>query len=596
MTVIRLPTRSAAVGPQPDPPAVAPADAPSPPAPATWADWDRLYHAAQGQLTRGSSPLALGLATADWATHLANAPFRRAELAADAAGAWLALWRSAVCGGGVKPEADDHRFASPRWETLPYSLYGQAFLHAEALLERATTGLPGVNRENERLVRFAARQWLDAFSPSNLPWTNPEVMDRTMEQKGANLLQGAHNWLNDLGGMVNGPSPAGEHAHKVGGDLAVTPGQVVFRNSLMELIQYAPQTATVQREPILIIPAWIMKYYILDLSPHNSLIRHLVQQGHTVFCVSWRNPGPEMRDVGFDDYRKDGLMAALAAVNAICPAAKVHACGYCLGGTLLAIAAAGMARESDDRLASVTLLCAQTDFTEAGELQIFTTEDQVTFLEDVMAHQGYLEGQKMGGAFELLRSRDLVWSRMMKSYWLGEEEHRSDLMSWNADATRMPARMHSEYLRRLFLDNDLAEGRLEVDGRPVALSDIRVPAFVVSTKTDHVAPWRSVYKFHFLSPAEITFVLTAGGHNAGIVSEPGHPGRSYLIQTRTGEDHYVGPDEWAAAAERREGSWWLAWEAWLEARSTTEQDSPATLGAPDYPPLGPAPGTYVMER
>src|ERR1700730_7278443 len=330
-----------------------------------------------------------------------------------------------------------------------------------------------------------------------------------------------------------GDGPVGSEAFKVGREVAVTPGKVIFRNRLIEIIQYALTTVEVYAEPFLIVPAWIMKYYILDLSPGNSLVHHLVAKGHTVFVVSWKNPQEADRDLGMEDYRRLGIMAALDAVSATVPERQVHAVGYCLGGTLLAIAAAAMARDEDERLKSVTLFAAQSDFTEAGELTLFIDEDQVRFLEDMMAERGYLDSKQIAGAFQLLRSNDLMWSPMVRDYLMGDRRPMTDLMAWNADATRMPCRMHSEYLRRLFLNNDLAEGRFEVDGKPVSLRDIHVPLFAVSSIADHVAPWRSVYKIQMLTEADVTFALSNGGHNAGIVNPPGHPNRHHQIARLT---------------------------------------------------------------
>jgi polyhydroxyalkanoate synthase len=340
-----------------------------------------------------------------------------------------------------------------------------------------------------------------------------------------------------------------------------------------------------------------MKYYILDLSPRNSLIRYLVDQGHTVFAISWRNPGWELRETSLDDYRTKGMLAALDAIRAICGETRVHACGYCLGGTLLAIAAAAMARDGDDRLSSLTLLTAQTDFTEAGELQLFVSESQLAFLEDLTSVQGYLDSRQMAGAFQMLRANDRIWSRMVQSYLLGRPEMETDLMAWNADGTRLPARMHGEYLRRLFLDDDLSEGRFQVMGRPVSISDIRVPIFAVATEKDHVSPWRSVYKINLLNEGDVTFVLASGGHNAGIVSEPGHPHHSFRMGHRPAGQRYVGPAEWATLAERHEGSWWPEWRRWLGEHSGAAMEPPR-LGAPGagYPVLGDAPGQYVLEH
>ncbi|HEU0199374.1 MAG TPA: alpha/beta fold hydrolase, partial [Burkholderiaceae bacterium] len=375
-------------------------------------------------------------------------------------------------------------------------------------------------------------------------------------------------------------------------------GKVVFRNRLIELIQYSPATDKVHPEPVLIVPAWIMKYYILDLSPQNSLVKYLVDSGHTVFCISWKNPGPAERNRGMEDYLRMGLMDAIDAVAAIVPGQKIHATGYCLGGTLLSIAAAMMARDADDRLASMTLLAAQTDFSEPGELALFIDDSEVTFLEDIMFDRGFLSAGKMAGAFELLRSNDLVWSRIVREYLLGERQPMSDLMAWNADSTRLPYRMHSEYLRRMYLHNDLANARYRAGGKPIALSDIQVPIFAVGTATDHVAPWRSVYKLHQLTDAEVTFALTTGGHNAGIVVGAHNPGRRFQVMTRPrNHNKYMDADTYLAQATHKEGSWWREWQTWLAVRSGAPAAPPA-LGAParGYAVLADAPGTYVLEK
>ncbi|HSC98352.1 MAG TPA: alpha/beta fold hydrolase, partial [Casimicrobiaceae bacterium] len=396
---------------------------------------------------------------------------------------------------------------------------------------------------------------------------------------------------------ASGRKPVGAEVFEPGKTVAVTKGRVIYRNRLIELIQYQPTTASVRPEPILIVPAWIMKYYILDLSPHNSLVKYLVDHGYTVFMISWINPGPEDRDIAFDDYRTLGVMAALDAVSAIVPKRKIHGVGYCLGGTLLAIAAAAMARDNDERFGTVSFFAAQADFTEAGELTLFVNESQLAFLEDTMWEQGFLDARQMSGAFQLLRSNDLVWSRVLHEYLMGERPRMTDLLAWNADGTRMPYRMHAEYLRHLFLDNDLAEGRYVAGGRPVALSDIRIPTLAVGTETDHVAPWRSAFKLHLLMDTEITFVLTNGGHNAGVVSEPGHRGRVYRVATRKADGRYIDPDVWATQAQRKDGSWWPEWLQWLSERSG-EATTPPAMGASDprYQAICEAPGTYVAIR
>jgi polyhydroxyalkanoate synthase len=565
---------------------------------------DRMVHAQLGRLTAGISPTALQQAFADWLLHLAMAPGKQAELQQKAARKWVRLWLYGLrCASGrqtapcIEPLPQDRRFAAAEWQQPPFNMIYQAFLLNQQWWHNATTGLRGVSRHHEEVVSFVVRQLLDVVAPSNFLASNPELTKATFEQGGANLQRGATNLIEDWERAVAGRRPVGSEAFRPGREVAVTPGQVVYRNRLIELIQYAPATDHVRPEPVLIVPAWIMKYYILDLSPHNSLVRYLVDQGHSVFMISWKNPRTEDRDLSMDDYRRLGVMAALDAVSAIVPERRVQAVGYCLGGTLLAIAAAAMARNGDRRLATMTLLAAQTDFNEAGELMLYIDDSQIAYLEDIMWEQGYLDTKQMAGAFQMLRSNDLIWSRMLRHYLMGAREPLTDLMAWNSDATRLPYRMHAEYLRRLFLRDELAEGRFEVDSRPVSLGDIEVPIFAVGTERDHVAPWRSVHKINLLASAPVTFLLTSGGHNAGIVSEPGHPRRRYRVSTRAPGARYQDPETWQAATPARDGSWWLEWAAWLADHAGPRDATPPCMGAPDagYPPLGAAPGTYVLQ-
>jgi len=317
-----------------------------------------------------------------------------------------------------------------------------------------------------------------------------------------------------------------------------------------------------------------------------------------VFAISWCNPTAEQRDLSLEDYRSNGVMDALDAVTRIVPGVKVHACGYCLGGTILSIAAATMARDKDDRLASVTLLAAQTDFAEAGELTLFVDESQIAFLEDMMWDQGYLDQTQMSGAFRALRAYDLIWSRAIRRYFLAKTEPDFDIGVWNADATRMPSRMHSEYLRGLFLENRLSAGRFAVNGQVIALRDIKAPFFVLGTEKDHIAPWRSVYKAALFTVSELTFVLTSGGHNGGVVSPPGHPRRHYRIGCRKADDRYADPETWARNHDSKEGSWWEEWSAWLARKSSPGRVAPPIMGAKaeGLEPICPAPGTYVFQK
>ncbi|MDP9927958.1 PHA/PHB synthase family protein [Variovorax paradoxus] len=546
---------------------------------------DRTLHALWGRLGGGMSPAALMLAWSDWAIHLATQPGRATRVSIDAAAV------------EAPHQAHDPRLSGKEWDSWPFSLYRQVHESTAHRMRTLFHGVPGVDRHHEQLVAFMARQWLELLSPANCAISNPQVLQKIAATGGGSLASGAMHWIEDASRLAFGLPPAEAGSFRPGHEIALTPGKVILRNELIELIQYTPATPSVHAEPVLIVSAWIMKYYVLDLSPHNSLIRYLVASGHTVFAISWRNPKTADADLGMADYLRLGVMASLDAVGAVGPGRRVHAVGYCLGGTLMAIAAAAMARDNDDRLATLTLLAAQTDFTEPGELGLFIDESQLAFLEDIMSRQGYLSAEQMAAAFQALRPGELLWAPMVRSYLLGERLPMTDLTAWNADGTRMPYRMHADYLRSLFLDNALAAGRYLVDGRPVSLNDIDVPVFALGTLTDHVAPWRSVYKIHLLCDADITFVLTEGGHNGGILSEPGHPHRSHRLLKRTKNAPYAAADEFLERSPEMAGSWWPCFQQWLAGHSGPRR-RPPSMGSPrhGHPPIGDAPGIYVLSR
>ncbi len=534
----------------------------------------------------------------DWWVHLLASPAKQWELATLAVQSLRALpIAGAGADGSFEPLPQDKRFADPQWQEPPFRWFAQAFLAQQHWWQCATTGVPGVTRHHEQMLGFAARQWLDMAAPSNFVSTNPVVQRRTLQELGMNLVRGATHALEDAWREAGDLPPIGAERFEVGRNVAVTPGRVVFRNRLTELIQYEPTTPTTHPEPVLMVPAWIMKYYVLDLSPGNSLIRYLVEHGFTVFAISWKNPDSADRDLGMEDYDHLGPREALRVIGEIMPGARVHACGYCLGGTLLSTTAAALGRAGSTALKTLTLFAAQTDFTDPGELSLFVDEGQVADLEKRMWRKGYLDKWQMKGTFQMLRSSDLIWSYRLHNQLLGERPTVSDLMAWNADGTRLPYRMHLEYLRALFLNNALAHGELQVDGVPVNLDDIHTPIFNVGAVQDHVAPWRSVFKLHALTDAEQTFVLTAGGHNVGIVNPPGQPRSSYRMRLwRTG-DRLLTPDEWLAATTPIDGSWWSAWVRWL-AQHSSKRVAPPALGAPHagLAPLDPAPGVYVHQR
>ena len=561
---------------------------------------DREFRTVLAQASQGMSPLELWLATMDWIAHLAISPGKRLQLLQSFFGKLYqlgiysveSLFRKDARGPASTIE---RRMSGEAWQKWPFKVFAQTHQTSKDWLREATTGVEGVRSEHEELVHAVAEQILDLVSPANSPVTNPEVLRATIKERGRNLGRGARHFARDImrSAGTNGVEEA--DAFEVGKNIAVTPGKVVYQNALIELIQYAPTTDKVAPEPVLICPAWIMKYYILDLSPHNSLVKYLTDQGKTVFIISWKNPGKEDKNVCFEDYVELGVMDAIKQVCKVRPKQKIHAVGYCIGGTLLSIAAAGMARDDDDRLKTISLFAAQTDFSEAGEITRFISPSQLSFLEKLMWKRGYLGSENMGGAFSALRSSDLIYAGIVDRYFLGKKASLNDLMSWNADGTRMPYRMHSEYLEQLYLHNELARNRFRLGGRVISLSDIRVPLFVLGTETDHVAPWLSVYKIHQLTHGELTFVLTSGGHNAGVVSGPEHPRRRFRLHTRAVGDKYIDPETWMEQTEVKPGSWWPLWDKWLDKRSAARV-APPSMGAPrrGLKPLRDAPGEYVF--
>ena len=566
---------------------------------------DHAFRAALGKMTGGLSPTAFGAAWSDWAIKLASNPERLSQLQNDALARAADNFEFASRAAAGTPlsasdgrDGADARFAGDAWQQFPFNVLARGFENGAAWMRQLPQGVPGLDPYHADLVEFTVRQWLDALSPSNFLTTNPELLELTRAEGGQNLLRGAQHLIEDMARLVQKQGPKGTEAFEPGKGTALSKGQVVLRNALIELIQYSPTTPTVHAEPILIVPAWIMKYYILDLSAKNSLVKYLTDQGHTVFMISWKNPEPADRDFAMDDYLTLGFRAALDAVSAIVPQQKIHVTGYCIGGTLTAIGAAALAREGDERLASMTLLAAQTDFSEPGELALFINPSQLALLEAQMYQEGVLDSRQMGGAFQMLRPRDLIWQPMLQSYVKGTREPMIDLMAWNADGTRMPYKMHTEYLYRLYMDNELASGRFPVGGEPVNLKAVTVPAFIVGTETDHVAPWKSVYKVDALvGSKDFTFLLTSGGHNAGIISGPVHPKRKHRVRTRGAAERHLSAEEWCATTVPQPGSWWPTWAKWLAAHSGPRV-APPRLGAPQagLAPLGAAPGEYVLAR
>jgi polyhydroxyalkanoate synthase len=558
-------------------------------------------HAAGKELAEDFKPEPLSSSFQDWLVGLLEDP-RNLSLVRERIGqtvrdlpSFINHLEQAIKDVPLGPIKPDHRYQDDLWKGWPFNIYSQSFLHLKHWWTKAFSTLPGEHKHQMTMVHFATLQFIESMSPANFMLTNPELIARTIKEGGANLVRGQGYLLEDSFRSLFKLPAKGFEKFVVGKDVAITPGKVVYKDDLMELIQYTPSTQSVKAEPILIVPAWIMKYYILDLSPDNSMIKYLVDQGHTVFAISWKNPTSEDRYMGLEDYLNLGVLGALDQINQVCPGQKVNAVGYCLGGTLLSIAAAKMGRDKDDRLASITLLAAQTDFSEPGNIGMFIDQAKVGFIESLMRPSGYLDSAQMSSAFQMIGSADRKWAQMTKEYILGDRSEPNDLMAWNADGTRLSIRMHSQYLHHMYLNNDLAKGRYKVGDQPIHLEDITCPVFGVGTAQDFVAPWRSVYKLHHHVKTPIEFVLTSGGHNAGIVSPPGLKHRNYQFLTRVANGKYISPDEWVNVATHAEGSWWEHWTHWLDQHSTQ------SVKPPSFPKdssasgkLVDAPGEYVF--
>ena len=493
------------------------------------------------------------------------------------------------------PERGDRRFKDPAWDDhLLFDVIKQSYLLTARYLLDLAQGGEGLDEKTRQKVAFYTRQFVDAFAPTNFVLSNPEVLRATVESRGANLLRGLKNMLEDLerGKGRLAIRMTDTDAFAIGRNLATTPGKVVFQNELMQLIQYAPATERVHERPLVIVPPWINKYYILDLQPKNSFIRYAVERGFTVFVLSWVNPDERLAHKTFDDYMREGPLAAFDAALRQTGARSLNAVGYCLGGTLLAATLAWMAAKRDRRVKSATFLTTLVDFSDPGELGVFIDEEQLAALEELMNRRGYLDGAEMATTFNLLRANDLIWSFVVNNYLLGRDPFPFDLLYWNSDSTRMPAAMHSFYLRAFYLENRLVQpGGVELLGVPIDLTRVRQPTYLVATKEDHIAPWKTTYAATQLYRGPKTFVLAGSGHIAGIINPPAADKYGYWLNPELPPD----PEAWFDRAQAHKGSWWPHWAAWLAEHGGRMVEARDPASGP-LVPLEDAPGSYVRVR
>jgi polyhydroxyalkanoate synthase len=496
-------------------------------------------------------------------------------------------------------DQSDKRFSSPEWHSNPYyqTLKQMYLLASDYLLKEGQKTANTEDTVEERRLKFHLKQFVDAMAPVNFLLTNPAALKRIIETGGISLAEGARNLLSDLKeGRV---SMTDASAFKPGENLATTPGKIVYRNKLIELIQYGPQTKQVFEIPILFIPPWINKYYILDLQPKNSMVKYLVEQGFTVFMISWKNPDASMEGTGFDDYMTLGPLAAVDAIRDITGSDKVNPVGYCIGGTLLAVTQAWLAAGDDKKaqaFGASTFMVSMQDFADVGESEVFMDEPQFELMENQMMRRGYLDQNTTSNMFNLLRSSDLIWANVINNYLLGQKPPAFDMLYWNADGTRMARAAHSFYIRNTYLENNLIEpGKVMVKGRPIDLSKIGGEIYAVGAEKDHIVPWASAWRIGQLVNGKVRFVLASSGHIAGMINPPAKGKGKHWVNEDSGAGSAASADEWRKNASEHEGSWWVDWKKWLESHSGNKV-KPPSVGSENYPPMEEAPGTYVKEK
>jgi len=491
----------------------------------------------------------------------------------------------------ITPNSTDRRFADPEWQNNPiFDYLKQSYLLASNMLMDMATSAH-LDEPNQKKLNFYTKYFIDAMSPANFAATNPEVMRLATETKGQSLIDGLKNLLTDMEkGRI---SLSDESAFEVGQNLAITPGAVVYENRLIQLLQYTPTTETVSERPLLIVPPYINKYYILDLQPKNSFVKYAVDQGNTVFIISWVNPDQDLATIGWDDYLTEGVFKALEVIQDITGTDQINTSSWCIGGTLLATALAILAEKPDNPVASATYFTSMLDFSEPGDLGVFLDEVQQAQRESILDQKGILSGKDLATAFSMIRANDLIWSYVVNNYLKGQAPTPFDILYWNSDSTNLPVNMYKYYIRNMYLENNLIKpNALTICGVPIDLSQIKTPSYFLSTIDDHIAPWQTTFSGAQLMAGPVEFILGASGHIAGVINPPAKKKRSYWSKGEMNQ----GSAHWLETAQSHPGSWWPHWDEWLKKQSNNQMPAPTTLGNADYPVIEPAPGRYVKKR